>query len=372
MKLKNPFLTVGYAGEEYFCDRRRETAKMIAAFENDRNVTLVAPRRYGKTGLIKHVLAKMPPEFVGIYLDIFSIENLASFTSAFASAIVGTLDSRLEKTLSTVSRFFKSCRPTITPQENGMPQFSFDVAPTVAEQTLDEVFAYLKARKRRVVIAIDEFQQIAEFPEKGVEALLRSHIQFVPWVRFVFAGSRHHVMSEMFGSAKRPFYQSTEILSLDVIDRSEYEQFARRHFATRRQSVDSTVFKVLYDRFDGITWYVQSVLNRIWESGEGLTDLRQIDAAVGDLVEGSDIVFHDLFRSQNPASRTLLRAIAKAGCVAEPTSSAFLAHYGLKSHSTVQSALRDLVENDLLYRSDKGYLVYDRLFSLWLARHSLG
>lgn len=132
--------------------------------------------------------------------------------------------------------------------------------------------------------------------------------------------------------------------------------------------MDTTVFKALYDRFDGITWYVQSVLNRIWESGEGLTDLRQIDAAVGDLVEGSDIVFNDLFRSQNPASRTLLRTIAKAGCVAEPTSSAFLAHYGLKSHSTVQSALRDLVGNDLLYRSDKVYLVYDRLFGLWLAQ----
>ena len=82
MKLKNPFLTAGYAGEEYFCDRRRETAKMIAAFENDRNLTLIAPRRYGKTGLIKNALAKMPSEFTGIYLDIFSIDNLASFAAA--------------------------------------------------------------------------------------------------------------------------------------------------------------------------------------------------------------------------------------------------------------------------------------------------
>ena len=368
MKQKNPFVTAGYAGEEYFCDRRRETARLIAAFENDRNITLIAPRRYGKTGLIMNALAKMPTEFTGIYLDIFPIEDLATFTSAFASAVTGALDSPIEKTLSAVARFFKSCRPTITPQEDGMPRFSFDIAPSAAKATLDDAFAYLKAKDRRAVIAIDEFQQIAEFPEKGVEALLRSHVQFVPWIRFVFAGSRHHVMSEMFGSAKRPFYQSTEILSLGTIDPGEYETFARSHFATRRDRVDSKVFRALYDRFDGITWYVQAVLNKVWESGRGLTDAAQIDEAVRLLVEGSDIVFHDLFRSQNEASRALLRAVAADGCVASPTSGDFLSRHGFKSHSTVRSALADLVGNDLLYQTDNGYVVYDRLFGIWLAR----
>ena len=368
MKQKNPFLTSGYAGENYFCDRRRETARMIAAFENDRNITLIAPRRYGKTGLIKNSLAKMPSEFTGIYLDIFSVEDLAAFSSAFASAVTGALDSPVEKTLSAVAKFFKSCRPTITPQEDGMPRFSFDITPSAAKATLDETFAYLKAKERRAVIAIDEFQQIAEFPEKGVEALLRSHVQFVPWVRFVFAGSRHHVLSEMFGSAKRPFYQSTEILSLGTIDPDEYCKFACRHFASRRDRVDAKVFRKLYDRFDGITWYVQAVLNKVWESGRGLTNPSQIDDAVQSLVEGSDIVFHDLFRSQNEASKALLRAVAADGCVASPTSGEFLARHGFKSHSTVRSALNDLVNNDLLYRSDDGYVVYDRLFGIWLSR----
>ena len=368
MKLKNPFLTAGYAGEEYFCDRRRETAKMIAAFENDRNLTLIAPRRYGKTGLIKNALAKMPSEFTGVYLDIFSIEDLASFTATFASAVAGALDTPVEKTLSAVARFFKSCRPTITPQEDGMPRFSFDIAPSSAKATLDETFAYLKSKERRVVIAIDEFQQIAEFPERGVEAVLRSHIQFVPWVRFVFAGSRHHVMSEMFGSAKRPFYQSTEILSLGPIDPVEYEKFARGHFASRRCRVDSKVFRALYDRFDGITWYVQAVLNKVWEFGGGFTSLLQIDEAVDSLVEANSIVFHDLLRSQNEASRALLKAVAEEGCVASPTAGEFLSRHGFSSHSTVRSALKNLLDGDLLYQTDKGYVVYDRLFGMWLSR----
>jgi len=368
VKQKNPFITAGYAGEDYFCDRRRETAKLIAAFENDRNVTLIAPRRYGKTGLIKNALAKMPDEFTGIYLDIFAMEDLASFASAFASRVVGALDTPVEKTLSAVARFFKSCRPTITPQEDGLPRFSFDIAPSAAKVTLDETFAYLKSKERRAVIAIDEFQQIADFPEKGVEALLRSHIQFVPWIRFVFAGSRHHVMSEMFGSAKRPFYQSTEILSLGPIDPGEYEKFARRHFASRRKSVKSKAFQSLYDRFEGITWYVQAVLNKVWESGMGFTAVAQIDEAVDSLVESSSIVFHDLLHSQNEASRALLRAVAEDGCVASPTSGDFLSRHGFKSHSTVRSALENLIGNDLLYHADRGYVVYDRLFGIWLSR----
>ena len=199
-----------------------------------------------------------------------------------------------------------------------------------------------------------------------MEALLRSHVQFVPWVRFVFAGSRHHVMSEMFGSAKRPFYQSAEILSLGTIDPDEYCKFATRHFATRKDRVDPEVFRSLYARFEGITWYVQAVLNKVWESGMGLERVSQIDDAVESLVESGSIVFHDLFRSQNEASRALLRAVAADGCVTEPTSGEFLSRHGFKSHSTVRSALADLISNDLLYRSDRGYVVYDRLFGIWI------
>lgn len=371
MKTKNPFLTTGYAGEDTFCDRRVETARMLAAFENDRNLTLIAPRRYGKTGLIRHVLAQLPPDFTGIYLDIFPMEDLTAFSSAFASAVVEALDSPIDKTLSAVARFFKSCRPTVTPQEDGTARFSFDIAPSAARASLDDAFSYLEAKKRRAVIAIDEFQQIASFPEQGVEALLRSRIQFVPWVRFIFAGSRHHVMSEMFGSAKRPFYQSTEILSLGPIPPDEYESFARRHFAGRHQSLDSAAFRALYERFEGITWYIQAVLNKIWESGRPLAAASQIDEALDALVDGASLVYHDLYRSQNPASRRLLRAIAVDGCVAAPTSGDFLSRHAFTSHSTVRAALKNLLGNDLLYLSDAGYVVYDRLFALWLARQSI-
>ena len=96
MKMNNPFLTAGYAGPEYFCDRVDETRKLVNAIKNDRNVTLIAPRRYGKTGLISNVFARLPSAYTSIYIDIYSAKNLAAFTKMLASAVFGALDSRME------------------------------------------------------------------------------------------------------------------------------------------------------------------------------------------------------------------------------------------------------------------------------------
>ena len=368
MKQRNPFIVLGYNGPEYFCDREKETAKVLGAIENDRNVTLIAPRRYGKTGLIQNVFYHLPSEYTGVYLDIFALRNLAEFTKAFAAAVVGSVDTPVEKTMSTVARFFKSCRPTVTPQEDGTPKFSFDVAPSQAETTLKEAFDYLKKRERRLVIAIDEFQQVLEFPETGTEALLRSYVQDVPWVRFIFAGSRHHLMGEMFLSAKRPFYQSTDIISLGTINCAKYAEFAARHFADGGQPFNREVFEALYARFGGVTWYVQTVLNRAWQAGNGLTEVAQIDEIVTELVEDRSIVFRDLFFSQNAASQELLLAIATEGEAHEIYSGDFLRRHRLNSTSSVRSALKTLVKNDLIYQTETGYIVYDRIFGEWLRR----
>ena len=372
MKQNNPFVVVGYNGPEYFCDREKDTAKLMAAIENDRNVTLIAPRRYGKTGLLHHVNGMMPKEYAGVYLDVFALKNLTEFARAFAAAVVGSLDTPAEKAMASVARFFKSCRPTITPQEDGMPKFSFDVVPQQAEATIAETFEYLKKRDRRVVIAIDEFQQILEFPEKGMEALMRSYVQDVPWVRFIFAGSRHHLMGEMFLSAKHPFYQSTDIMSLDVIGCPAYAEFARRHFAAAGQSFDDNAFKSLYRRFTGITWYMQSVLNRIWQCGGGFTSESQIDEVVAELVEDRSLVFRDLYFSQNESSQRLLSAIAAEGEARGLMSGEFIERHHLVATSSVRSALEVLLDKDLVYRTETGYVVYDRIFGEWLrARENL-
>ena len=370
MKLNNPFLTAGYAGPDYFCDRSEETRKLLAAIENDRNVTLIAPRRYGKTGLIHNLFAQLPRGFTGVYLDIFSIKDLAGFTKALAGAIFGSLENRMEKAVSSFARFLKSCRLTATPQADGTVKFSFDITPDNAETTLKEIFDYLKSRERRVVIAIDEFQQVREFPETGVEATIRSYIQFIPWVRFLFAGSRRHLMAEMFLSPRGAFYQSTQIMDLDVIPPDIYLAFARRFFKAQGWDVDEGVFNRFYDRFGGVTWYLQAVFNKVWETRCSLLEDGQIDSAVAELYGERSLVYHDLLAALNNSSRDVVEVIARNGVVPEPTSAKFLAANGLKGASTVRAALKDLAKMDLVYKAEEGWIVYDRLFAEYL--RSLG
>ena len=368
MKLDNPFLIRGYAGPEYFCDRIAETRQLVSAISNGRDVTLVAPRRYGKTGLVHNAFRFLQKDHATVYLDIFAIEDLTSFVQAFAAAVLGRLDSPSERVGRKLISFFRSCRPTMTPQEDGTFEFSFNLAPSQAKSTLKDTFDYIASRKRKVVIAIDEFQQIREFPEKGVEALLRSYIQFLPNAHFIFAGSRKHMMDAMFVSPKGPFYMSTQLMALSPIDAKKYAEFAAGFFRGDRRTFSDEAFRHLYDRFAGITWYIQSILNRIWTHGRGLDSAQQVDDTVDELVAEAESFYFDLLRSQTPAEQSILKAVGREGVVESISGRDFITRNALPAASTVRSAAAKLTERDLLYRADAGYVVYDRFFGLWLKR----
>ena len=162
----------------------------------------------GKTGLIKNVfytLQEKEKNAKCFYLDIFSTQNLREFVALLGREILGKLDSLSQSTLKTLLSFFKSCRPVITMDElSGIPSVSLDIVPSKEEETLKEIFDYLRQSGRECYLAIDEFQQIMEYPEKGVEGLLRSYIQFLPNVHFIFSGSKKHLMEYIFFSIKRP------------------------------------------------------------------------------------------------------------------------------------------------------------------------
>ena len=368
MKLDNPFLIRGYAGPEYFCDRATETQQLVSAISNGRDVTLVAPRRYGKTGLVLNAFRILEKTHATVYLDIFAIEDLTSFVQTFATAVLDRLDSPAERVGRNLLSFFRSCRPTLTPKDDGSFTFSFDLAPSQAKATLKDTFDYIASRRRKVTIAIDEFQQVREFPEKGTEALLRSYIQFVPNAHFIFAGSRKHMMDAMFVSPKGPFYQSTQLMALGPIDAGKYEEFAAGFFRGDRRTFSDEAFRHLYDRFVGITWYIQSILNRIWTHGRGLDSAQQVDDTVDELVAEAESFYFDLLRSQTPAEQSILKAVGREGVVKSISGGDFITRNALPAASTVRSAAAKLTERDLLYRADAGYVVYDRFFGLWLKR----
>lgn len=369
MKPNNPFLIAGYHSPEFFCDRKAETATILEALHNGRNVTLIAPRRMGKTGLIRHAfynLKAQKSDIVTLYMDIYPTQSLGDFVRLFANTVLGQLDSVPQKALSRIAKFIRSCRPVFTFDEiTGTPQVTVDVSPTEEERTLKEIFDYLGSSEKRCYIAIDEFQQIAEYSEKGGEALLRSYIQFLPNVNFIFAGSKQHVMQEMFASSKRPFYQSTQLLTIGTINRDEYADFAMGHFADNNLRLPREVFDTVYDKFDGHTWYIQNVLNRLYGYNRDV-EIGLVSYAVEQIVTEQSYSYESLLKAYSAGHVRLLKAIAKEGCVKEVLAGDFISKYRLRAASSVSAALKKLIGNELVYQTADGYIIYDRFMGEWL------
>ena len=369
---KNPFVSQGYISPEYFCDREQETDLMLSHFENGRNITLVSPRRIGKTGLIKNLFYRIERQDKGaicLYLDIYATKNLQDFTEMFGSVVFNGFARKEKSFMQKAATLLGSLRPIFsTDPYTGMPKMMITVDPSRSQLTIQQIFELLSQSRREIYIAIDEFQQIANYPESGTEALLRSHIQFATNVHFIFAGSKYRLMAEMFGSPQRPFFQSTEMMDLQPLDKEVYYVFANRFFEKKRGSLDRDTFMELYDRFEGHTWYIQSVLNRLYDSCLHVRGIKEVNRETVHLVESRSPQYESLAQFLSSNQFNLLKAIAIEGVVKEPTGGRFIREHNMASASIVQSALRALVDKEIVYRTSRGYIVYDRFMSIWLAR----
>ena len=372
LRPKNPFVSQGYISPEYFCDRQEETDLMLNHFENGRNITLVSPRRIGKTGLIKNLfyhIERQDRNAICLYLDIYATKNLQDFTEMFGSVVFNGFARKEKSFMQKAATLLGSLRPVFTTDPyTGLPKMMITVDASQSQLTIQQIFELLAQSRREIYIAIDEFQQIANYPETGTEAMLRSHIQFATNVHFIFAGSKYRLMAEMFGSPQRPFFQSTEMMDLQPLDKEVYYAFANDFFEKKRGSLDHDIFMQLYDRFEGHTWYIQSVLNRLYDTCLHVRSIKEVNRETVHLVESRSPQYESLAQFLSSNQFNLLKAIASEGVVKEPTGSKFIREHNMASASIVQSALRALVEKEIVYRTPRGYIVYDRFMSIWLAR----
>ncbi len=373
-KPQNPFLLSGYISPEYFCDREEESRKLLSALRNGRNITLVSPRRMGKTGLLRHIfhLAEQEGKEHCYLVDLYQTDDLTGLVSKLAKTVIGTLETGGVRFMKMVATLFKSLRPvfSVDPQ-TGEPGFSIDIQPDYAEQSLAEIFSYMEHSGKKCLLAFDEFQRVAEYEDRNVEALLRSHIQHLTNVQFVFSGSQRHVLENMFVSATRPFYQSTQMMNLDCIGMDAYYQFAANKLEQHQQQMNPQTFYDTYRRLFGHTWYIQVLLNRLYEKGLTYIGNVDIDMALQEILSENEATFQTLLRLITPSQRKLLKAVASEGEVAEINGKNFLTRHKLGAASTVNAAAKSLVEKELLLEYHGKYSVYDRFLSLYLANSTI-
>lgn len=367
----NPFIISGYEGAEYFCDRVKETKQLCSEIANGNNVALIATRRMGKSGLIRHCFsqAEWRNDYYTFFIDIYDTKNLDDFTVKLSKEIVDRLRPYGIKALKGFLNYAHSLQAGISFTPSGDASFNVQVGDLhEGRNTLDEIFRYLEDAEKPCIIAIDEFQQIANYPETNIEATLRTYIQNCHNAQFIFAGSQRHVMSQMFTSASRPFFQSVSIMHLDAIDELEYDKFARRHFEKANMKLAEGVTQKVYELSKGVTWYTQKLFNTLFAysvTGEECTK-ELVPQALEYILTTQEYTFKETLFRLPEKQKLVLTALAREGNAKGITSSAFLKKYHLPSASTVQSAVKGLLEKDFITYEQGTYSVYDLFLANWI------
>ena len=373
--IENPFVTNGYVGPEYFCDRTEETAMLTKLLTNGNNIALISPRRVGKTDLMRHCFQQksIKDNYQCFLIDIYATNSFHDFVSVFGKSILDTLKSKGRKAWEGFLNALLSVRSEISFDINGNPVWGLGVGAMVPPQTtLDEIFTYLRTAEKHCLVAIDEFQQILYYNDnKNVEAALRTQIQQCSNANFIFAGSQRHLMSEMFLSPSRPFYQSVVPMSLGAIPMDRYWAFAEPQFAKNgNRKISYEVVASVYERFEGITANVQRIMNMLYmltPKGEVCT-MEMIDKAIDTYLQLSSAYYEELLRQMPEKQRNVFLAIATEGQVKGISSGKFVRKYNLPSTSSVVSAVKGLLEKDFITQNDNVYSIYDRFFQLWIEK----
>ena len=355
----NPFITNTYRGPDYFIDRNEETGKLIDAIHNERNLTLFSHRRLGKTMLLHHVFSKLENErFVSLYIDLFATRNLVHFAQTLTEKLY-------ERKILHQNRFSKilgslGASISIDPL-TGNPQINFNVTERSAVlKSLPELFRQLSNIKKKVVIALDEFQELAHYEEDFAEATLRTLMQDFPNIGFIFSGSKKSLMKEIFLDANRPFFQSTQMMELHEIEQEVYEKEIHAILAKHGKKFDPlAISKILNDTYCH-TGFTQMVLSRVFSESDDKIHSDLCDQVWSDILEDNKSMAREQEFLLPRLQWKTLAAVAREEYVRAPLSREFAEKYRLSAPSSMSRAIKALLDKGLIIDSgDRGLRVYN-------------
>lgn len=370
--MENPFIITGKIKPEYFCDRDVEAEKIIRKVTSGENIVLMAARRVGKSKLIDFCLDSpmVKNDFIAISIDILRTSSIQEFAFELGKAVFEQAAHRSQKMLKMVVNTLKSINGCFgyDPISN-TPTFNLSLGDISNPlYTLDEIFACLEHADKKCIVAIDEFQQIGYYPEKNMEAILRTYVQKCSNANFIFSGSERHLITKMFSEKAHPFYNSADMMNLEVIPYDKYLEFAKSLFARFGKDVEDEAVRDVYDTFGGNTYYMQKVFHEAFNQTDvkGKADKAMAEAIIHMMILDNDRKFSEILSRLTLPQKELLYAIAKDGIAKQITSTVFVKRHNLRSASSVQSAIKKLLEYHLVSTSLGTYYIDDQLMKLWL------
>ena len=371
----------GTAVSDYnFIGRKKETHRLIANFTEGINTILISPRRLGKTSLVKHVKKMLDPnpDIIVVYLDMFACKTEYEFYNALSAAVLKQTASHAEKWMEYAKEFLVRLTPKLTFSPEANTDFSLSLGITPKTHTPDEVLNLAEeiARKRgkRIVICIDEFQQLGELPDSlTVQKRLRSAWQHQQLTSYCLFGSKQHLMSNIFQRRNMPFYQFGDMIFLGKIDKADWVEYIVTHFKDRNKFITQDLAERLCDIVDSYSSYVQQLAWLLFSSiNEGMTATEsQLDLAVNDLLDANEALFMQQVEPLSAYQMNFLRAVA-AGHHRAFGEKETREEFNLGSPANITRLKNALISKDLIEIQGRG-LIYltDPVFCLWMQRRMM-
>ena len=366
----------GVAVSDYnFIGRERETKRLLDNFKGGINVILMSPRRLGKTSLVKHVCNKLDDkDIITVYLDIFGCKSEYDFYNKLTAEVLKQTASESELWFEEAKEFLYRLTPKISFSPEPNSDFSISLGITPKTHTPEEVLQMAETiaikRKKRIVICIDEFQQIGEMSNsKQIQARLRTVWQHQKHVSYCLFGSKHHLMSTIFLHRSMPFFQFGDTISLNKIATEDWVEYIVSHFADGKRTISHALAEEICKFTENYSAYVQQLAWLVFtlkEEGETVNedDVRQ---AENDLLATNDILFMQMIEPLSEFQLNFLRAIA-SGIKKDFGLSEVREEYNLGSYSNITRLKTALLERDLIEKQNTGLVITDPIFAKWLKR----
>ncbi|HEX9880143.1 MAG TPA: ATP-binding protein [Candidatus Binatia bacterium] len=374
--MQNPFKFGSIVTGNDFADRRREQAELAKELGDGQHLFLLSPRRFGKTSLIFTLLGVLRSQGMLVaYLDAFRTASPVQFLELMAQTSLRAVESRPERLLRLAMDLLGRLRPQVGSDSQGQPTLTLDVGTTarsilaLQEEVLSLPQRLAEKRKKRLVLCFDEFQEIQRFPGGALEKTMRSHFQQHSRVSYLFAGSKESALREMATRERSPFYKFGRMVSLGPIPQEEFLPFLEARFKRGRLSVPTEVLEAVLTAADDVPYNVQRLCHQLWADSAGnvkrITE-KDIGTALASIVAQDTAYFSAIWDGLSLHQRQVLQAITRAGG-RNVFASEFLAAHRLGSHSSMQTSLRQLLKEQIVFKVDREYRLADAFFREWVS-----
>ena len=372
--MENRPFTFGVAASgENFTDREAETKRLLTNFRHGVNTILISPRRWGKTSLVQKVCRLAQSDKLRVvYMDAFSCRSERDFCDAFASAVLKQTSTKAEEWLESVKLFLSRVSPKISLGPDPMTDFSISLEMNPKREEVDEILQLPEkiARKRgwRIVVCVDEFQQIAEFTDsKAFQKKLRSVWQLQESVSYCLFGSKKHLMNELFEKKSLPFYKFGDAIYLQKIGTADWVDYIRSRFEATGKRVSRELAEKICQRVDNHSSYVQQLAWLVWTHTEDEATERDVDNAWRDIVDQNTPLFEKQTESLTTYQMNFLRAVVD-GVSDEFTTQEVLRKYQLGTSANVSAVKRALEKKELIEVEKRQVVIPDPILKEWLKR----